>query len=187
MTRSLFQIFPGGASRAAAAFKMSNRCHYELNGINECALECKHVGLSPDTLTANCVSPKKEKWCHTSNPCLRCWVPLCEQTSVSFPILNSELFSLQVLFFRKQPLWPWRLFFLLCESVCVVHLTPKERLPLTPHIFFFRFCECVMGYTQRFTTIEHQGSAALCMGSKSLVSFVSFLSLCCFGHVHTGL
>lgn len=23
-----------------------------------------------------------------------------------------------------------------------------------------------MGYTQRFTTIEHKGSAALCMGSK---------------------
>lgn len=40
--------------------------------------------------------------------------------------------------------------------------------------------KCVMGYTQRFTTIEHKGSAALCMGSKSLVSFVSFSSLCCF-------
>lgn len=29
-----------------------------------------------------------------------------------------------------------------------------------------------------------QGSAALCMGSKSLVSFVSSLSLCCFWHVY---
>lgn len=43
--------------------------------------------------------------------------------------------------------------------------------------------KCVMGYTQRFTTIEIQGSTALCMGSKSLVSFVSF-SLCCFWHVY---
>lgn len=66
-------------------------------------------------------------------------------------------------------------------------LKNQTELPLTPHIFSFRFCEMCHGLYSKVYYHWTQGSAALCMGSKSLVSFVSFFSLCCFLTCYTSL
>lgn len=87
-------------------------------------------------------------------------------------------------FFSFQVLWR-RGFFcvnicLLAECVRLALCCLKEWMPLTPHIFFFRFCEMCHGLYSKVYYHWTQGSATLCMGSKSLVSFVSFFSFVLF-------
>lgn len=55
---------------------------------------------------------------------------------------------------------------LLAECVLIQN-NPKRMKPTDSPYSPLDSVKRVMGYTQRFTTIEHKGSAALCMGSKS--------------------
>lgn len=96
-----------------------------------------------------------------------------------------EYFSTNFLFFILGDLQEVDQFFLffcvLCwQNVSTVQNNPKRMNSTDSPYSPLDSVKCVMGYTQRFTTIEHKGSTALCMGSKSLVSFVSFFSCAVF-------
>lgn len=95
-TLSLFQIFPRPTIWPAVNVKcLTDVTKNRLNGINDCALECKHVGLFSDTLTAesSCVFS-----CHV-------------EQLFNLP----EIFSLSPLGFLSWHLWgptatPWLTF-----------------------------------------------------------------------------